>query len=118
MENAPVYYLLINKERIDVTALGVFSIGREGDIKVSGDLSVSRKHCIIALPKKWPKNDTAWIFDTSKNGCLLNGNFFIAKANQERACRLYSGDIVQIGKTNIQFLIDNESLPDPLGTLT
>jgi pSer/pThr/pTyr-binding forkhead associated (FHA) protein len=111
------YYLLIDKKKIEVTNLDTFSIGRDGDIKIPDDPTISRRHCLIALPKKWPKNNAVWLFDISRNGCFVNGKSLIF-CNRERASRIYSGDVIQIGTKQIQFLISNERLPSPFETLS
>lgn len=111
------YFLVICGQEIEVTGLGTFSIGREGDIKVGeGDLTISRKHCLIALPKKWPKNDACWLFDISKNGCFVNGRS-ITKG-QERATRLFHSDIIQIRSIEIKFIFTKNNSMDCLGTLS
>lgn len=118
------YFLVIKNKQIqeskeiEVTGLGTFSIGREGDIKINGqDFTISRKHCLIALPKKWPKNDACWLFDISKNGCLVNGEP-IDRKGQERAVRLLNADIIQIGSVEIKFSIVNTDFVDLAGTLS
>ena len=108
------YLQLFGREPIDVTGMGTFVIGREGDLLVHGH-GVSRKHCMLALPKK-PEEST-YLCDgngtkASSNGTFVNKKLYTRDALEEddRGTYLQSNDLITIGTIAIRYLEFEENL--------
>lgn len=108
------YYLKFEGQPpIDITHLGVFTLGRNGDIKVLGR-NVSRIHCTIDC-----QNFPVLITDgdgvtQSKNGTNVNDKLYRATSiiESERSTFLSHNDLISIGGIEIRFLSfddDNDS---------
>lgn len=120
------YYLRVEgHEPIDITSLGTFTVGRCGDLQITNDLSVSRKHFLISLPKGG-KHKQPWIFDgdgstPSRNGTIINGNKCLradAETEDDKGCPIYHGDFIQAGKLKIYFsVVQSTAFCDPNQTL-
>ena len=82
--------------------LGSHTIGRrsENDVHLP-DKSVSRKHCRIDFD-----GEHHWIIDCESH----NGTF----VNQRKVsrCMLYSGDVIRVGKIQLEFLVEEPANDD------
>ena len=104
------YYLqTVGEEPLDISSMGTFSVGREGDIQVD-DLHMSRIHFLISLPTT--EQSFVIVIDgngtiPSKNGTVVNGIRLSLSAENEldKAASLKHGDIISAGRTNFKFLV-------------
>jgi pSer/pThr/pTyr-binding forkhead associated (FHA) protein len=90
-------------EKILLAKLGSFTIGRQDDNNLAIDeKAVSRRHCRIDYD-----GDLFWLVDCgSHNGTRVNGELV-------RRSRLESGDLIQVGHTELEFsLVQNEFQDD------
>jgi hypothetical protein len=103
------YYLRISgQEPIDVSSLGTFCVGREGDIVIR-DRYMSRRHFTIKLPKH--DEDETLLTDgdganESKFGTTVAGKFlhFLEPEEEDRSVFLRHNDEIVAGKTKITYL--------------
>jgi len=103
------YYLrLPGREPIDISSLGTFTVGREGDIVIN-DKYMSRKHFTIKLPKY--DNERTLVTDgdganPSRFGTDAAGKFIHSSAPEEkdRSSFIKHNDEVVAGKTRITYL--------------
>lgn len=86
----------------DLSAGGVYTIGREEADLPLGDARVSRKHAEIGLygPGAWVIRDLA-----STNGTLVNG-----RRVQDRQ-RLENGDLIEVGESALRVSILENAIP-------
>jgi len=86
----------------DLSAGGVYTVGREEADLALGDAKVSRKHAEIGLygPQAWVLRDLA-----STNGTLVNG-----RRVQDRQ-RLQNGDLIELGDTALRVSILENAIP-------
>lgn len=100
------YYLQINNgPPVDITGLGVFTLGRNGYVKVMGE-AVSRIHCMIDITTHPPLITDGDGTKASKNGTLVNGAILsaISLSETEKSAFLHHNDLIQIGTVSIRFL--------------
>lgn len=109
------FYIRIQGQTpIDVTHMGVFCLGRNGDIKVLSP-NVSRFHCLIDVSSHPPLITDGDGIKESKNGTFVNNKLLRATSivESERSCFLSHNDIIKIGNVTITFLVfDNDDDSD------
>ena len=112
------YLQLPGREPTDITRMGSFILGRQGDLILEG-VGVSRRHCMISLPKN--TDERTYICDgdgkiASRNGTKVNNKIFSCLPSNKlnKGCYLANNDLITLGEVVIRYLEFQEEMSDDI----